>query len=94
MLDHNPILVFWSAPDEALFAPETIAKVRHVSTSLLDRERWLGTGPQYRKIRGRVLYRKGDVLAWMDEVAEQPEGTRPKADTRAEVMASQQKVTP
>jgi hypothetical protein len=87
MLDHNPILVFWSAPDEALFAPGTIAKVRNVSTSLLDRERWLGTGPKYRKVRGRVLYRKGDVLAWMDEVSEQPEGAKPKADARAEMGA-------
>lgn len=87
MLDHNAILVFWSAPDEALFAPEAVAKVRNVSTSLLDRERWLGTGPQYRKVRGRVLYRKADVLAWMDEVSEQPEGTRPKADARAKATA-------
>jgi hypothetical protein len=90
----NDIVAFWASPPEALFPSPVIAQVRHVSNSLLERERWLGTGPKYRKIRGRVLYRKGDVLAWMDEVAEQPEGTRPKADTQREVMASQQKVMP
>jgi hypothetical protein len=64
-----------------------VAQVRNVSVALLERERWLGTGPKYRKIRGRVLYRKADVLAWMDEVAEQPEGTKPKADAQAEARA-------
>jgi hypothetical protein len=84
MTENNPILVFWAAPNEALFPSNVVADVRGVSVALLERERWLGNGPPYRKIRGRVLYRKGDVLAWMDEVAEQPERTRPKADARTE----------
>ena len=67
----DPALAFWNAPNEALFPQGVISKVRHVSDALLERERWLSTGPKYRKIRGRVLYRKGDVLAWMDEVDEQ-----------------------
>ena len=87
MVEHDPLLVFWAAPNEALFPSDVIAKVRNVSVALLERERWLNSGPRYRKIRGRVLYRKGDVLAWMDEVAEQPEGTRSKADARAEATA-------
>ena len=71
MIQHDPILVFWNAPNEALFPSDVIAKVRNVSVALLERERWQNDGPKYRKIRGRVLYRKGDVLAWMDEVDEQ-----------------------
>jgi hypothetical protein len=84
MDENSHILVFWNAPNEALFPSDVIAKVRNVSVALLERERWLNSGPPYRKIRGRVLYRKGDVLTWMDEVAKQPEGTS-KADVRAEV---------
>jgi len=82
----DPIVSFWTSPPEALFPSPVIAQVRNVSVALLERERWLGNGPPYRKIRGRVLYRKGDVQAWMDEVAEQPEGTRPEADARTEAV--------
>jgi hypothetical protein len=84
MLENDAILRFWAAPNEALFPSDVIAKVRNVSVALLERERGLNSGPPYRKIRGRVLYRKGDVLQWMEEVAEPPEGTRPKAAQQAE----------
>jgi hypothetical protein len=68
----DSLLCFWAAPPEALFPPRVIAKVRNVSTSALERERWLAAGPPYLKVRGRVLYRKSDLLAWIDEVAERP----------------------
>jgi hypothetical protein len=70
----DPVLTFWASPPEALFSSPVVAAVRNVSVALLERERWLGNGPPYRKIRGRVLYRKGDLLSWIDEVTEQPEG--------------------
>jgi len=72
----DPVLTFWASPPEALFPSPVVAAVRNVSVALLERERWLGNGPPYRKIRGRVLYRKGDLLSWMDEVTEQPEGAK------------------
>jgi hypothetical protein len=70
----DDILTFWAAPDSAMFPPPVIAKVRGgVSRALLERERWLGSGPPYIKIKGRVLYRKADILAWMEEIGVRPE---------------------
>jgi hypothetical protein len=63
--DINPVLIFWQAPEAALFPTKIIAKVRCVSEALLERERWAGTGPKSIKLGGRVLYRKSDVLAWI-----------------------------
>jgi hypothetical protein len=65
--DSNPILTFWQAPEAALFPSKIIAKVRCVSVALLERERWEGTGPKYVKLGGRVLYRKADVLKWIEQ---------------------------
>ncbi len=69
MADENSIITFWRAPPEALFPSKVIAQVRHVSTALLERERWERKGPRHLKVGGRVLYRKGDVLAWIEENA-------------------------
>jgi hypothetical protein len=62
---NDDLFTFWTAPDDALFATPAIARVRSVSVALLERERWLGTGPKYLKVGGRVLYRKADVLEWI-----------------------------
>ena len=40
MSEQDPIILFWTAPDEALFAPSVIAAVRNVTPALLERERW------------------------------------------------------
>jgi hypothetical protein len=69
MLENDAILRFWAAPNEALFPSDVIAKVRNVSIALLERERWQNNGPKYLKLRGRVLYGKGDVLKWIEENA-------------------------
>jgi hypothetical protein len=63
----DPIIVFWTAPPEALFPSSVVAKVRNVSVALLERERWQHNGPKSIKLGGRVLYRKSDVLAWIEE---------------------------
>jgi hypothetical protein len=67
MSEQNPIILFWTAPDEALFAPSVIAAVRNVTPALLERERWQRTGPKHLKLVGRVLYRKADVLQWIEQ---------------------------
>jgi hypothetical protein len=67
MIDDNPILLFWTAPNEALFPQGVISRVRHVSDALLERERWQNSGPKYLKLGGRVLYRKSDVLKWIEQ---------------------------
>ena len=65
MIEADPIIIFWTAPNEALFPSNVIAKVRHVSVALLERERWQNSGPKYIKIGARVLYRKAAVLDWI-----------------------------
>jgi hypothetical protein len=35
-----------------------------ISPRTLERWRWLGTGPRYHKIGGRVVYRIDDVHEW------------------------------
>lgn len=67
MIERDPILVFWTAPDEALFPPPIVAAVRNVSIALLERERWQNTGPKSIKLGGRVLYRKSSVLDWIKQ---------------------------
>ena len=67
MIEGDPIIVFWTAPNEALFPSNVIARVRHVSVALLERERWQNSGPKYIKIGARVLYRKAAVLDWIKQ---------------------------
>jgi hypothetical protein len=70
-MSENPIILFWTAPNEALFAPNVIAAVRNVTPALLERERWQRTGPKHLKLVGRVLYRKADVLQWIQQQQQQ-----------------------
>jgi hypothetical protein len=76
----DPFLLFWTAPDEALFPSAVIARVRNVSIALLERERWRQTGPRSVKLGGRVLYRKRDVLDWIEK---QEDATTPARPPRA-----------
>ena len=57
---------FWAAPPEALFGQETIAPVTNKSIKTLEADRWRGCGIPYRKCSGRVLYRKSDVVSWIE----------------------------
>lgn len=58
---------FWAAPDEAFFDQETISLVIVCSTQKLERDRWLHIGIPYCKLGRRVLYRKSDVIAWIEK---------------------------
>lgn len=58
---------FDSAPHSALFSQQTIAAVLNCSTQLLERNRWAGEGISYLKIGRKVLYRKSDVLAFLQQ---------------------------
>lgn len=64
--DFELVTVFWSAPNEALFGQETIALITNRSPKTLECDRWRGQGVKYRKCSGRVLYRKADVIAWIE----------------------------
>ena len=67
MSANGKFFTFWTAPDDALFASPTIATVRSIAVATLERERSMKTGPKYFKVGGRVLYRKSDVLAWIQQ---------------------------
>ncbi|CAM4502026.1 MAG: hypothetical protein LEGION0403_FIIPPAGN_02550 [Legionella sp.] len=58
---------FDSAPESALFNQQTIAAVLSCSTQLLERNRWAGTSIPYLKIGRKVLYRKSDVLGFLQQ---------------------------
>lgn len=63
--DCELVQIFWSAPREAFFGQETIAPVTNKSIKTLECDRWRGLGIPYRKIGGRVLYQKCDVINWL-----------------------------
>lgn len=58
---------FDSAPESALFNQRTIAAVLSCSTQLLERNRWAGTSVPYLKIGRKVLYRKSDVVGFLQQ---------------------------
>jgi hypothetical protein len=58
---------FELAPDSALFNQQTIAAVLSCSTQLLERNRWAGTSVPYLKIGRKVLYRKSDVIDFLQQ---------------------------
>jgi hypothetical protein len=58
---------FWAAPMFAFFGQVTIAIVCDCSTATLESNRWRGMGIPYRKVSGRVLYRKCDVVQWLEK---------------------------
>ncbi|MDI1352682.1 MAG: DNA-binding protein [bacterium] len=58
---------FDSAPESALFNQQTIAAVLSCSTQLLERNRWAGTSVPYLKIGRKVLYRKSDILGFLQQ---------------------------
>ncbi len=57
---------FESAPDSTLFSQNTVAAVRCCTPALLERERWSGSSIPYIKLNRRCLYRKKDVVDWID----------------------------
>lgn len=58
---------FDSAPDSALFNQQTLAAILNCSTQLLERNRWAGAGVPYLKIGRKVLYRKSDILDFLQQ---------------------------
>ena len=58
---------FDSAPESALFNQQTIAAVLNCSTQLLERNRWAGTSLPYLKIGRKVLYRKSDIINFLQQ---------------------------
>lgn len=57
---------FDSAPNSALFNQQTLAALLDCSTHLLERNRWAGAGVPFLKIGRKVLYRKSDILEFLE----------------------------
>jgi len=66
---------FWSASDDVLFTREHVAAVRHMSEATLEVEAMKGGGVPYIRIGRRALYRKRDVLAWLEANGRRVENT-------------------
>ncbi|OGT60916.1 MAG: hypothetical protein A3E85_03140 [Gammaproteobacteria bacterium RIFCSPHIGHO2_12_FULL_45_12] len=64
--DFDRVAEFWAADPQALFGERYIAPVMGVQVSTLQNDRWQGKGIRYRKICGRVLYRKSDVISYIE----------------------------
>ena len=67
--DAELVQIFWSAPMEAFFGQETVAPVVDCSTKTLECNRWRGKGIPFRKVNGRVLYQKCNVINWLESHA-------------------------
>lgn len=67
--DNELIKSFWLSPPEAYFNQLTVAPVVRCSTKTLEGNRWKGTGIPFRKVGGRVLYKKSDVIDWLESHA-------------------------
>lgn len=64
--DAELVAEFWTAPNEALFGQETVAPVLNRSIKTLESDRWRGKGIPFRKCKGRINYKKADVLNWIE----------------------------
>lgn len=64
--DIELIKLFWASPDQALFSPETIAAVTLRSVKTLECDRTRKIGVNYLKMGGKVLYRKSDVVSFLN----------------------------
>lgn len=59
--------LFWSSPDNALMPRDVVAAGISCSVSQLELLAMKGGGPTYYKFKRRCLYRKGDVIAWLQK---------------------------
>jgi hypothetical protein len=66
---------FWAAAPEALFDRDTVAAVRYMAPASVEAEAIRGGGPLYTRIGRRALYRKADLLAWMESKGRTVENT-------------------
>lgn len=63
---HNLNAEFWAAQNEALLSRPVVAAGIGYSVSWLEVKATHGGGPTMVKIGRRVMYRKADVLAWLE----------------------------
>lgn len=57
---------FWNAHIDTLFDQNAVSVITNHSTSWCENMRWRGGGIPYVKCGHKCLYRKRDVLAWLE----------------------------
>lgn len=50
-----------------MLTDKQVGDIVHMKPSSLAQMRYKGTGPKFVKLGSRVLYRREDVVAWIDE---------------------------
>lgn len=58
--------IFWNAPLDTYFDQFIVAPVIGKTTKTLECDRWKKSGIPFRKVGGRVLYQKRDVVNWLE----------------------------
>ena len=71
---------FYRLPDEALVDRATVAAVRYVEPQTVEKEAIRGGGCRYCRIGRRALYKKADVLDWMERTGRRVENTAQLAE--------------
>ena len=64
--DIESMQLFWNGPMEAFYSDEVVSLVTGFARKTLQCNRWRKCGIPFRKISGRVLYRKADVVGWLE----------------------------
>mgnify|MGYP002737702915 CR=1 FL=1 len=64
--DAERISVFWTVPDDALLDRKTVAAGIGRSTKWVELKACTGGFVEFIKSGNKCLYRKGDVLAWLE----------------------------
>lgn len=59
-------ILFWNSPDCALMPRDIVAAGISCSVSQLELLAVKGGGPSFHKFKRRCLYRKSDVIEWLE----------------------------
>jgi hypothetical protein len=81
---------FWKSPDDALLDRRTTAAGLIRSNAWMELKATTGGGPPFLKCGRRVLYRKRDVLAWLEANSLQASSTSayPQPATKKSAIAA------
>lgn len=60
-------LLFLLSSDSSDHPPERVAAAVGRSAGTLSNLRNIGGGPKFRKVGGKIMYRKSDVIAWIEQ---------------------------
>lgn len=66
---------FWQAHSGAYVDRKTAAAARYVTSETLESEAIKGGGPPYIRVGRRALYKKDELLAWMERTGRKVENT-------------------